>query len=168
MKKLIPLIFFISITLNSQNAISFSLLQDVKLGLGMDAEHGNNGFTQDLIFNMNWEGKQFEYYYFSVQTQYEHAELSSGYFKRYSAHGIWNFNKLIVDKLEIGLGVGLGMVHRNNTGGLGSYSFTADISYPIVKNLSAIFKNEYVYRPLLKGMKYNLSLGIKYTIPKKF
>ncbi len=166
MKNLLILLSLISINLHSQESISFSLLQDVKLGLGMDSEHGNTGFTPDVIINMNWEGKQFEYYYFSIQSFYEHAELSSGYFKRYGVNGIWNLNRLIVDKLEIGIGVGLGMINRPNAAGLGSYSGAIDISYPIYKNLSVIVKNEYVRRPLLDAFRYNLSAGLKYTFKK--
>ena len=72
----------------SQTGISFSVLQDVKLGLGLDEEHGNDKPTRDLIINMNWQGNQFEHYYFALQTQFETAALSGGYFKRYSVHGI--------------------------------------------------------------------------------
>lgn len=163
-KYLIITSIFLTLSATSQDKISFSVLQDVKLGLGMDKEHGNFGYTPDIIINANLEGKQFEWYYFSMQVQYEHAELSSGYFKRYSVHGMWNFNQLIIPKLEIGVGVGLGIINRKTAEGLGSYSGTIDVSYPITKKLSVIIKNEYVRRPLINSFRYNLSGGLKYNI----
>lgn len=164
MKKLLIIIAIFTLNIQAQNTISFSVLQDIKLGLGMDEEHGNIGFTPDVILNVNLEGKQFEWYYFSMQVQYEHAELSSGYFKRYSVHGIWNLNQLIIPKMEVGLGVGLGMINRKEAEGIGSYSGTIDISYPITKKLHVILKNEYVRRPLIDAFRYNLSAGLKYKL----
>lgn len=164
MKKILIIIAIFTLNIQAQNTISFSVLQDIKLGLGMDEEHGNIGFTPDVILNVNLEGKQFEWYYFSMQVQYEHAELSSGYFKRYSVHGIWNLNQLIIPKMEVGLGVGLGMINRKEAEGIGSYSGTIDISYPITKKLHVILKNEYVRRPLIDAFRYNLSAGLKYKL----
>ena len=164
MKKLLILISLISIHLHAQNGISFSVLHDGKLGLGLDKKHLNDRPTLDLIINMNWEGKQFQHYYFAIQTQFETANLYDGYFKRYSVHGIWNFNKLILDKLNIGMGVGIGVIHRERTDGLGNYSGTIEISYPIFRDLSIINKNEWVRRPDLATPKlgYNFSIGLKY------
>lgn len=151
---------------NTQETISFALLHDVKLGLGLDKEHGNDKPTTDLIFNMNWEGKQYDYYYFAIQTQYEHANLYSGYLRRYSVHGMWNFNKLVIPKLKIGAGVGVGSLHREGFGGFANYSGTIDISYLIYKKISIITKNEWMKRPDLPNKKigYNLSLGVKYNL----
>jgi hypothetical protein len=114
MKKyaLILLMFLLTFLATSQEGISISILQDVKLGLGMDKEHGNDTPTTDLIFNVNLEGMQLEYYYFAMQVQYEHANLSGGYLRRYSVHGIWNFNQLIVPKLTVSPAIGVGAIHR--------------------------------------------------------
>ncbi|MCP4984923.1 MAG: hypothetical protein GY928_02305 [Colwellia sp.] len=163
MKKLIIIILF-TVTTQSQNGISFSVLQDVKLGLGMDKKHLNNNPTLDLLLNVNLEGKQYEYYFFAIQMQYEHAELHSGYLKRYSVHGMWNLNPLILPKLQIGFGFGLGMINREGQYGNGSYSGTIELSYPILKNLSVISKNEWVRRSDLETPKtgYNLSVGLRY------
>jgi hypothetical protein len=164
-------IFLISIMLfglniNAQERLSFSVLQDVKLGLGLDKKHLNDKPTLDLIANFTMEGKQFEWYYFSIQMQYEHAFLYSGYFSRYSINGIWNFNRLFIDKLEIGAGIGLGMINRHQNEGNGSYSGTIEISYPITKRLFIVNKNEWVRRTDLQTPKlgYNSSLGIKFKI----
>lgn len=164
MKKLLIILTLISFNLNAQDGISFSVLQDAKLGLGMDKKHLNTNPTLDLIVNMNWEGKQFEYYYFAIQTQFETANLHDGNFKRYSVHGIWNLNTLIVPKIKLGFGIGLGIIHRPLSGGLGSYSGTLDISYPIAKNWNVIAKNEWVRRPDLATPKlgYNLAFGLTY------
>ena len=164
MKKLIIITVLFTSSVFAQQGISFALLHDVKLGLGLDKEHKNDKYTTDLIFNMNWETRQYEYYYFTLQSQYEHANLYSGYLRRYSVHGIWNFNKLIVPKLNIGIGIGVGALHRENYGGMLNYSGTMDISYPMFKNVAIIAKNEWVKRPELPNKKigYNLSFGIKY------
>lgn len=163
MKKLIILVTtLITINLQAQDQISFSVLQDAKLLVNGD-NRGNSPGATDLIFNMNWEGKQFDYYYFSIQTQYEHANLRGGYFRRYSVHGIWTLNSLLLPKLEIGFGAGLGMIHRNSQG-MGSYSGTIDLSYPITKKLYASLKNEWVRRSDLNTpqLRYNLAIGLKY------
>lgn len=164
MKKLIILLTLISINLHAQDGISFSVLQDVKLGLGLDKTHGNTTPTLDVLINMNWEGKQYEYYYFAIQTQFEKANLYGDNFYRYGVNGIWNFNKLIVPKLKIGFGVGLGIIHRENNSGFGSYSGTLELSYPIAKNLAVIIKNEWVRRSDLPTPKtgYNLAAGITF------
>ena len=161
---IIALMCLITYLATAQEGISFAVLQDVKLGLGLDKEHGNTEPTLDIIINMNWEGKQYEYYYFAVQTQFEKANLCDGDYLRYSVHGIWSFNTLIVPKLSLGFGVGLGIIHRPLSGGLVSYSGSLDISYPIFKKVSVIAKNEWVRRPDLITPKlgYNLSLGINY------
>ena len=164
MKNYLIILMFLTLTANAQKGISFSVLQDVKLGLGLDAEHGNDKPTADVIINMNWQCTQYEFYYFALQTQYEHANLSSGYFRRYSVHGIWNFNRLIIPNLTIGAGVGVGALHRQNLGGLLTYSGTVDISYKVFKNIDVIIKNEMVRRPDLETPKlgYNLSFGLTF------
>ncbi|WP_341217072.1 hypothetical protein [uncultured Wocania sp.] len=154
--------FFMTFLATAQDQISFSILQDAKLLVSGD-KLGNEPLTTDLIFNMNWEGKQYDYYYFSIQTQYEHANLNGGYFRRYSVHGIWTLNSLLLPKLEIGFGAGIGMIHRNSEG-MGSYSGTIDLSYPITKKLYATVKNEWVRRSDLNTpqLRYNLAIGLKY------
>lgn len=168
MKKyiIILLMFLMAYLAKAQEGISFSVLQDVKLGLGMDKKHGNDSPTMDIIVNMNFEGKQFEWYYFSMQTQFEKANLSSGDYYRYSVHSIWTLNKLIIPKLRIGLGCGLGVIHRPLSGGLLSYSGTMDISYTIFKNTGLTIKNELVRRPDLPNKKigYNLSFGLTFKL----
>lgn len=164
MKTLKLLIMIASFNTMAQNGISASILQDTKLGFGLDKKHLNDKPTLDLIANVNFEGKQKEYYYFAMQLQYERAELHSGYFSRYGVNALWNFNKLVVDNLTIGLGGGLHMIERHNTGGLGSYSGLVEVSYPIAKKLRVIAKNELLRRPDLEVPKlgYNLSLGVNY------
>lgn len=150
----------------AQNGLSFSALHDVKLGLGLDKQHNDGKPTADIILLMNFEGKQFEYYYFNMQTYFEHASLKSGYFRRYGVNALWNFNTLILPKLKLGFGGGMGVIHRQNTGGLLSYSGIIEVSYPISKHLFIMQRNEFVRRPDLETPKtgYNLSIGINYKI----
>lgn len=149
---------------HAQEGISISVLHDVKLGLGLDKEHNNGKSVMDLIVNVNLEGKQFEYHYFALQLQYERANLQDGYFNRYGVNAMWNLHSLIIPKLKLGFGAGLHMIERPDTGGLGSYSGTIELSYPIVKDLYIIAKNEWLRRPDLITPKlgYNLSAGLNY------
>lgn len=160
------LILLLALNLNAQDGISIGVFHDVKLGLGLDKEHGNDKSTLDLLLNVSLEGKQFKYYYFSVVPFFEMANLHGGDYKRYGVNLMWNFNKLIVDRLEIGVGAGFGVIHRPES--YASYSFTADLSYPITKWLSTTLKNEWVRRSELITPKlgYNLSLGIKLKLIK--
>lgn len=156
--------FLMVLCSNAQDGISVSVLQDFKLGLGLDKEHNGGKSVMDLIVKVNMEGKQFEYYYFAMQVQYERANLQSGYFSRYGVNAIWNLNSLLVPKLKLGFGIGLHMIERPNTGGMGSYSGTLELSYPITKKLALIVNNEWLRRPDLVTPKtgYNLSGGLTY------
>lgn len=162
------IISLISLNIASQDAISFSVLQDPKLAFGLDKKHKNDTPTLDLIVNVNWECDQKDYYYFALQLQYEHANLYDGRFTRYSVHGLWNFETLLIENLNTAFGFGLGVINRDYIEGAGSYSFTVDISYPILKNLSVIQKNEWVKRSDLPTPKlgYNLSIGLKWKAIK--
>lgn len=148
----------------AQDGISFFATHDIKLGLGMDKTHKNDEPTLDLIIGFNLEGKQFEYYYFAVQTEYERANLYDGYFSRYSINLMWNFNKLVVPKLTVGLGAGIGIIGRHESGSTGTYLIVVDVSYPITKNLATIIKNEYIRRSdlLTPRLGYNLSIGLNW------
>lgn len=160
----IVFMFLLTYLVKAQNGISASVLQDVKLGLALDKEHNNGKSVMDLIVNLNFEGKQYEYYYFTMQLQYERANLHGGYFNRYGINAIWNLNTLILPDLKLGFGAGIHMIERPNTGGLGSYSGTLEASYPIAKKLRIILKNEWLRRPDLEIPKlgYNLSVGANY------
>lgn len=163
MKNILIIFALFTLGLPAQDGISVALLQDVKLGLGMDKAHGNTSPTLDVLASLTLEGKQFTYHYFSVQAQYEHANLSSGYFSRYSVNALWNYNQLILENLEFAYGFGLGMINRKHQEGLGSYSGTIELSYKIAKRWGVVLKNEWVRRPDLQTPKtaYNLSLGLK-------
>lgn len=152
-----------SIIANSQEQLTFGIYQDVKLGLGMDKEHGNDKPTFDMIFNVNMEGNQFEYYYFSVQAQYEHADLYGGKFDRYGVNLMWNFNKLIIDDLTASFGFGGHVISRPWIDGMLSYSILNELSYEINDFLDVSLKNEFVKRSDLLNNKlgFNMYFGFK-------
>ncbi|WP_372938754.1 hypothetical protein [Seonamhaeicola sp.] len=163
MKKVI-ILFLFSTTIFAQNGISFAVHQDIKLGLGLDKQHMNDTPTLDIIVTANLEGKQFEYYYFAIQPLYERANLHESKFIRYGFNTIWNFNKLVVPKLTVGIGLGFSMIERDYSSCYRTYSATADIRYPIAKNLDLTLKNEWLQRPDLITPKlcYNLSFGLTF------
>lgn len=164
MKKLI-IILLITASAYSQDGISVAILQDVKLGLGLDDWHANDVPTLDLIANVNLEGNQFKYYYFAMQLQYEYANLSGGKYHRYGVNATWNF-ETIINNVYAGVGCGLHMINRPHNEGNGSYSLLCDLSYKLSDKLSVISKNEFVKRTDLPNKKfgYNLSFGLKYKI----
>lgn len=154
MKKLI--ILLISVSTYAQNTVSFSVSQDLKLG---------NEKTIDVILTANLEGKQFSYGYFTLQPFYEYSNVNKEDFHRYGVNAIWFINRLIVPKLELGFGGGLGVISRYGAGNV-SYGLINEISYPISKRFDVMFKNEFVRRTDLKDPKtnYNLAIGLKFNI----
>jgi hypothetical protein len=154
---------------NAQEHVSVSVFQDSKLLLLGD-EKGNNAGTANILVSLNLEGKQFEYYYFSMQPFYEYADLNGGYFHRYGVNSVWTMNKLFIDSLEASLGAGIGMIHRTGLG-LYSYQFIAQLSYPITPWLFASTRYEIVRRSDLvylwdtkEPFKPNFSVGVIFKI----
>ena len=152
--------------MNAQERISLTALHDLKLGFGLDDEHNNGKSVLDVIIAVDLEGKQFEWYYFSMQPFYEYANLQETNYHRYGVNAKWNFNKLIVDKLVVSPGFGIGMINRKGNEGNGSYQFLVDLSYPIIKDLHFIVRNEYVRRSdlLTPKLGYNVSVGVKFKL----
>ena len=126
----------------------------------MKDNHGNTPFTPDLIITSNWEGKQFQYYYFSLQPFYQYANLQSETFQRYGFNLNWNFNKLIIDKTTLTIGTGLAVIHRPYP--TISYQFNTELSYKLLEWLDVSLRNELIKRTDLPNNKlgYNLSFGI--------
>lgn len=144
-------------------SVSLSVLQDVKLGAGLDSKHNYNKSVLDLIVNVNLEGKQLEYYYFAVQLQFETANLRDSNLYRYGVNLMWNFNELVIDRATIGVGVGGHMINRDGMSSL-SYGALSDISYRIDDNFWIITKHEFYRRTdlMTPHTGYNLALGVKY------
>lgn len=167
MKKLFLLLFtFLTLSLYSQEHIRVGLFQDGKL-LVSDDVHNNSAPTIDLTLSFDLQGKQFEWYYFSVRPQIEYANLWSGELYRYSVIPMWNVNKLNINKLEIGVGVGYGIIHKNG-GASSSYSFVGELTYPFADDWRFGIRNEWVRRSELQTpvLRYNLSFGITYEFNK--
>jgi hypothetical protein len=167
MKKILLLLFALfTISTYSQEHIRIGLFQDGKL-LVSDDDHNNTAPTLDLTLSVDLQGKQFNYYYFSIRSQIEYADLWSGELYRYSVVPMWNFNKLIIDKMEIGVGAGYSMISRDGFA-WNSYSLVGEITYPISDNWKFGMRNEWVRRRDLQTpvLRYNLSFGIFYQFNK--
>lgn len=163
MKKLYLLLFTLfTLTLYSQENIRVGLFQDGSL-LVSDDTHGNTSPTIDMMLSFDLQGKQFSSYYFSMRTQMEFADLYSGKFYRYSVIPMWNFNGLDVDGVEVGIGGGIGMIHKNGGASM-SYSIVAELSYPFAEDWRVGLRNEWVHRSELetKPLRYNLSFGVTF------
>ena len=166
MKKLTLLLLLCTFFVNSQERITIGLFQDAKL-LVSDDNHGNIAPTTDITVYVSLEGQQFENYYFSMQPFYEQADLLGGHFKRYGVNSVWNLNNLVLNKLEIGLGTGIGLINRPGIS-VASYQFVGEISYPITKWLKLASRYEYVRRSDLDSpeFRHNVSAGIKILLYK--
>lgn len=153
---------------SAQNRITASVLHDVKLGLGLDSKHNNGKSVIDIIGNINLEGKQFEWYYFSTQLQYEYANLQQTNMHRYTVNFLWNFNQLVIPKTTFSLGFGGSMIHREGQSYL-SYGLVNDIKHPLNKNIALVAKNEVYRRGDLYTPKfgYNFSVGINFLLHQK-
>ena len=167
--KTILLILF-PILIYSQSSLEIGITQDARLLLLGD-DKGNDAGTLNTVINFNMQGKQFEYYYFAISPQFEFANLKDNYY-RYSVNGIWTFNRLIIRNFEAGIGIGAGIIHRDNLNIRGqlSYSLTGELSYVLNDNLKLTTKYELVKRSDLevlyndKGLKPNFYIGLKYKI----
>lgn len=165
MKKIFLLLLTLfSLSIYSQEHKRAGVFQDGKL-LVSDDEHNNTAPTLDLTLSFDLQGKQFEYYYFSIRSQIQYADLWSGALYRYSVIPMWNFNKMIINELEVGVGVGFGMIHKNG-GSSSSYSFVGEITYPLAEDWRFGIRNEWVRRSELETpvLRYNLSFGVLYEI----
>ncbi|WP_034039775.1 hypothetical protein [Wocania ichthyoenteri] len=182
MKKYIILFTtLITISCYSQDKLTLGVTQDLRLGLAMDKKHGNPNVTPNMLFNWDWETKQFKSLYPVIRLQYEFANLSSGKLSRYSVHGGLTWNKVKTPKIlfipaydfpnmEIGMFLGVGMLSRPNNVQVSPaliYSVTIEVSYTIFKGFRGVLKNELINRPDLYQMwnsnvkKINVSAGFE-------
>lgn len=93
----------------AQDNVTLNISQDARL-LFVGDNKGNKAPTMDLSIRSEWQGKQFNGYYFFIAPEFEYAQLAEDYY-RYSANIGWTFNQWIEN-----------------------FSFTASVGYGVIKH----------------------------------
>jgi len=157
MKSLILILF--PLLIFSQSNVSLGVYIDPKLTLFGDGKHYDA--TLDFKVEIELQGKQFEYYYFSIKAQYENAQLRPQFTSWLIAPG-WNFNQLIVPNTSIGIFPTVGFINRFGEGFF-TYGATGEISYKIGR-ISLSLQCQAIDRPDVPKFGLSNYLGIKYDI----
>ena|SRR5690606_2002269 len=143
-----------------QERLSVSVLQDVRLGIVGDSEHGYDAGTLDVLLRLKMQGNQSEYGYLVVFPEVEIANLKPNYV-RYSANVGYTFNKLIVNNLEASLYGGYGWINRKNMA-TSSFGAMGELGYKITDWLKVIADLQMTQRNDLDVL-YNDSNVIKWS-----
>ena len=124
--------------------------------------------TLDLKAAMDWRS-ELSGYDFALKTQYEHAELYGGYFRRFTVGlGIY----IPIERFEIGGFANIGTISRKDVETPLTYSILGEVNYRLTDKLKLSAQLEYVYRSDLDILwddnvwKINGLIGIKYQIIK--
>ena len=122
MKKFVILCMFFcySFFMHSQSQLSFSLYQDLRLGIVGDENQEDAGNSIiNILARLNMQGKQNKWGYLLVFPEFEFAELDDNYF-RASANVGYTFNNLFVKGTEASFYAGGGLIGR---WGVSTYSW---------------------------------------------
>jgi len=131
--KILVISLIIASTSYAQDGLSLSIYQDARLMILGDEDHNIEQGTLNLVLRLKMEGKQDKFGYFIVYPEFEIANIQ-GTYKRYSANVGYVLNKLIIDDLELGFGLGWGWIDRWGKT-MFSYAATSNISYKITDNI---------------------------------
>lgn len=113
MKKIILIAIFLSYSLGyAQEKISIQIIQDAKLGIVGDKEHGYKRGTIDVAVAMILQGNQKKYGYLIAYPEFEYADLKYDSYKRFTANVGYSFNKLCVKNIEVGGSLSYGFIDR--------------------------------------------------------
>jgi hypothetical protein len=112
MKKIILIAIFLSSLGYAQEKISMQIMQDAKLGIVGDKEHGYKRGTIDVAVAMVLQGKQKKYGYLIAYPEFEYADLKYDSYKRWTANVGYSFNKLYVKNTEVGGSLSYGFIDR--------------------------------------------------------
>lgn len=162
---LISLVVLFTLTTTAQNAITANVTQDAKLAFFGD-DKGNEAFTPDVAISSEWQGKQFNSYYFLIRPEFEIAELQGGTYRRYSANLGWTFNQW-VEGVNFTASIGYGILEYN--GGYSSFGSNLQTSIELTKDIEFVLDLETVERKdLLQYSSTNEVLGTAFRVSGKF
>jgi len=157
MKQLILLLF--PLLMFSQSNVSLGVYIDPKLTFFGDGKHYDA--TLDFKIELEMQGKQIGYGYFSIKAQYENAQLRPQFTSWLIAPG-WTFNELVVKNTSIGIFPTVGFINRFGEGFF-TYGATGEISYKIGR-ISLSLQCQAIDRPDVPKFGLSNYLGIKYDI----
>ena len=144
----------------SQEKVSFSLLQDVKLATIGDTKRGYKAFTINLLARIKMQGNQQKLGYMIIYPEYEYAELQSTY-HRYSANVGYSFNN-IINNLEFETAVSYGFInHNGTTRSVGAWFGT---NYIISKALKINAGYQIVERTDINKIRFSGFIGLEIKI----
>lgn len=146
----------------AQANLSLSTYADARLLLVGD-ERGNDAGTINLLTRLNMNGKQQKYGYMVVAPEFEYVNLKGGKYIRYSANVGYNFNKLVIDSVEMGCYAGWGMTNRNNTS-FHSISFSGVLNYKISNTFKITSMLQLVERKDINDWRYSGFIGIEINL----
>jgi len=149
---LFPLLMF------SQSNVSLGVYIDPKLTLFGDGKHYDA--TLDFKVELEMQGKQIGYGFFSIKAQYENAQLRPQFTSWLIAPG-WTFNQLVIP-VSIGIFPTIGFINRYGEGFF-TYGATGEISYKIGK-ISLSLQCQSIDRPDVPKFGISNYLGFKYNI----
>ncbi len=161
MKKFLFIVLFsIFINGNSQEKVSFSLLQDLKLATIGDNKRGYKAFTVNLLARIKMQGNQQRLGYMIIYPEYEYAELQSTY-QRYSANVGYAFNN-VINNIELETAVSYGFI--NHDGVTRSLGFWFGTNYVINKALKINAGYQIVDRTDINKIRYSGFVGLEILI----
>ncbi|TMM32121.1 hypothetical protein FDT66_01255 [Polaribacter aestuariivivens] len=154
----------------SQNALNFSLHQDLKL-LAIGDNRGNDAGTINFVARIKYEGKDNSLGYFVYGLEYENAFLTTKY-TRYAAFTGFTFMDIFNDyNLQVTPSVGIGNIHRENTNLL-SFSASLQLEYFLSERVRLSFLNQITERSDLEFLygkleyRYSFFFGIEIQLFK--
>lgn len=158
MKTILFILLIIPVVVNSQEKVSISVMQDLKLATIGDKEHNYNAFTTDVILRFKMQGKQQKYGYLTIFPQFEYAELRPRYI-RYSANVGYTLNQF--KYIELMPYVGYGITDRK--GSYKTISLGGEISYPIGR-FKILANGEYLKRKELNKWVFSGYIGLEFVL----
>ncbi len=162
MKKLILICtLLIGLVTYSQEKYAISIVQDPSLAFTKD-DHGNVPFTLDVVLKGERQMNQEKYGYGSLYAQIEFADLSAGFYTRYSSGFAYSFNQFS-ELFSITPSVNIGMIRRWQKNYY-SGEFQLEGAYHLSKRLDLICLFSKTNRSDIDVYRFNAYLGFKYNL----
>lgn len=163
MKKLITILFILSVFPMSGQIISPSISQDLKLATVGDVKRNYHAPKIDILLRV----KLYSNIGVVVFPEFEYADLYPRY-SRYSLNVGYKFN---IGKIHLTPYIGFGFIDR--VVATNSFSGGIDLTYDISNRLTILASNQLVDRSDLgllyndRKIKYSLFVGVEYKIHLK-
>lgn len=163
MKKLLIILFLLSVFPMSGQTISPSISQDLKLATIGDVKRDYHAPIIDILLRVKFHSD----IGVVIFPEFEYADLSPRY-ARYSLNVGYKFN---AGKTNLTPYIGFGFIDREVA--TNSFSGGLDLTYDISKRLTILASNQLVDRSDLglmyndRKIKYSLFIGIEYNIKLK-